>query len=196
MWGEAEASAVEEANRVVNEPRGITPIAEGTNRLSGGRRHKPPIRRARTKEAREKRSVFRGSAGDFADMQSAGMGLTGLEDVPQIPKNSTDSGTGGAQSGAIGSPTRNCVTEQSETTPVSQATVTSEHTTWEQLQSQYLLSESLSGDNRLRQQNRAELLQVIVSWPALPRYIRQAIMTLVQSMNSQGHIDTPRETNR
>ena len=36
MWGEAEASAVEEANRVVNEPRGITPIAEGTNRLSAG----------------------------------------------------------------------------------------------------------------------------------------------------------------
>ena len=45
------------------------------------RRHKPPIRRARTKEAREKRSVFRGLAESFADMQSAGMGPTGLEPV-------------------------------------------------------------------------------------------------------------------
>ncbi len=35
----------------------------------------------RMKETREKRSVFRGLAESFADMQSAGMGLTGLEPV-------------------------------------------------------------------------------------------------------------------
>lgn len=34
-----------------------------------------------TQATREKRSVFRGSAGDFADMQSAGLGPTGLEPV-------------------------------------------------------------------------------------------------------------------
>lgn len=47
----------------------------------------------RTKEAREKRSVFRGLAESFADMQSAGMGPTGLEPGQENTGFSADSET-------------------------------------------------------------------------------------------------------